>query len=59
MKTIRQLIKQNDGWEGPSNIDSQNGKDETTSTIGNGQGKTSLITKEDDGLLKNLWKCGP
>lgn len=53
IKTIRQLIKENDGWEGPSNIDSKNGKDKTTQSIGNGQGKTSLITKEGDGLLKN------
>lgn len=59
MKTIKQLIKQNDGWEGASNIDSKNGKDETTPTIGNGQGKTSLITEEGDGFIKNPWKCGP
>lgn len=59
MKTIRQLIKQNDGWKGLSNIAKKNGKLETTPTIGNGQGKTSLITEEGDGLLKNPWKCGP
>lgn len=65
MKTIRQFINQNDGWEGPSNIDSKNGKDETTptiengTTIGNGHGKTWLIIEEGDGLLKNPWKCGP
>jgi hypothetical protein len=47
------LIKQNDGWEGQSIINSKNGKDETTPTIRSGQGKTSLITQEGDGLLKN------
>jgi len=39
-----QLIKQNDGWKGISNIAKKNGKDETAPTIGNGQGKSSLIT---------------
>jgi hypothetical protein len=40
---MRMLIKYN----------KKNSKDETTPTIGNDQGKTSLIAEEGDGLLKN------
>ncbi len=45
LKTIRQLINQNDGQQGLSNIAKKIGKDVTVPTIGNGQGKTSLITE--------------
>jgi hypothetical protein len=39
------LINQNDGQQGLSNIAKKIGKDVTVPTIGNGQGKTSLITE--------------